>query len=452
MIPIAGMITRAGVSANRNGKPMSPSLNTGQQLAEQAVFQFLLSQDKFFRLAGGAGVGKTFMMKHIMDNVLKEYEHGMQLLGMKPIITTAQLTATTNKAAEVLEGSTGYPTTTLHSYLGLKVRNSFSTGTTFLEKTASFNVKSRVLLFVDEASMVDTPLLEFLQEAMDDSCKIIFVGDHYQMAPITEPISPVYQNLDVNFHELTEPVRNSGQPALMALCAQLRQTVHDGIFRYIDEVPGVIDYIDDAKLQHILDTEFVNEHVDSRILCFTNHRVGMYNEYIREIRGYPAEFTAGEVLINNTNVMLGKFTMKVEQQFEVVSVNTPVHPVEIDEDNPKITMDCYSLTLETTNGNQITVLVPASATQKKELMNYYKGQKEWRMFYALQQQYPDLRQKDASTVWKAQGSTYDSVIVDLTNISQCRDNDQVARMLYVSGSRPRNRIYLYGQLARRFYP
>lgn len=439
-----GRITNRAVNVNRIGDSMP--LNLGQERGQQSIFQFLLSPDPEFRLSGGPGTGKTFMMKYVMDAVMKEYELSMQLLGLKPVLKDVQLTATTNKAAEVLELATGYPASTIHSYLGLKIVTNFSHGTTSLQKRNDFRTISNTLLFVEEASMVDTQLKEFINEAMDDTCKIIYVGDRYQMAPINEEVSPVYADISSNYFELTEPVRNAGQPALVALCDQMRETVRTGIFKPIAEVPGVIDFIDDRGLQHILDTAYLDENVDSRVLCYTNNRVGLYNEYIRDVRGYPELFTVGELLINSTNITIGKMTMKVEEQYRVVAVNSAPQMIHIYDDEE---LECYSLTLirsTFSKSQEITVLIPTDQSKKKEMMGRLKAIREWSAFYYLLNQFPDLRQKDASTVWKAQGSTFDNVIVDLANITFCKDRTQVARMLFVSMSRARNRVYLYGDI------
>lgn len=428
-------------------------LNEGQKAAEKAVFQFLLSDDKEFCLSGGPGRGKTFMMKHTMDSTMDEYLKGMQLLGEKPTITEMHITATTNKAAEVLEKVTGYPCTTIHSFLKIKVKNNFANGTTYCEKLKSFKVYSNIILFIDEASMVDTPLLEFIHEALDDTCKIVYIGDQDQMSPITEKISPVYVQ-PKNLVELTQPVRNADHPALISLCDQLRTTVETGVFKPMVEVPGIIDYIDDHQMQAILDRDYIHEDVNSRVLCYTNARTNLYNEYVRGIRGYPDRFSQGEILINGSNYVMGKFRMKIEQSFEILEVSPDNFNVCVDLWDQSMTMECYKLTVQLVGDKSsapAVITIPVDPQRKKNLMNHFKQKRKWQNFFELQNDYPDLRAKEASTVWKAQGSTYDNVIIDLTNISTSRDNDQVARMLYVSASRPQNRIYFYGELESRFF-
>lgn len=428
-------------------------LNQGQKAAEEAVFQFLLSDDKEFILSGPAGVGKTFMMKHIMEHLLNRYNDACKVLNIPNTLHTVHLTATTNKAAEVLQSSTGHPTQTIHSFMNLKVQDDYRTGQSRCKPTPSWIVHSGVVLFVDEASMIDSDLHKHILEGTDSTCKIIYVGDHSQLAPVFEKISPIYLQ-SKHFVELTELVRNADQPALMDICEQLRQTVATLKFKPMLEVPGVIDYIDDNQLKHILDTQFIHEDVDSRILCFTNSRVKDYNDYIRGIRGYPDHLVEGEIVINNTGTFAGKTMLRVEQQFKINKISDTPITINIDPTDPTALMDVYEVTLghPTSRGvHGLEVRIPANREHYIALMNYYSKRKNWSQFYHLKNNYPDLRPKDAATVYKAQGSTYESVILDLTNIGKCNQADQVARMLYVGVSRPKSRLYLYGRLPPRYH-
>ena len=425
-------------------------LNKGQQEAEEAVFNFLMSEDKEFILSGSAGVGKTFLMRHIMDNLLKRYNAACDLLQLPNKLDTMELTATTNKAAEVLQYATGYPSSTIHSFLGLKVFDDYKTGVSKVKKTANWTVHNNIVLFIDEASMIDSPLHKFILEGTNKNCKIIYVGDHNQLAPIFETISPVYKD-PKHFVVLTEPMRNADQPALMDLCSQLRETVETLKFKPIEAVPGVIDYINDADLKTILDTEFIKDDFNCRILCYTNQRVILYNDYIRGIRGYGNTYEVGEKVINNIAMEMGKTMLRVEQEFEVLEVIKPIHEVQIDSIDKNSGMMVYTLKIKDVKSvAQYVVNVPADADHYKSMMKYYAKIKAWQLFYHLKNNFPDLRPKDSSTVYKAQGSTYDSVIIDLTNISTCHQPDQVARMLYVAASRPKNRVFLYGKLSEKY--
>ena len=97
-----------------------------------------------------------------------------------------------------------------------------------------------------------------------------------------------------------------------------------------------------------------------------------------------------------------------------------------------------------------SVPLPVDKSHFTALLNYYRKQKDWFKYFMLKNTYPDLRPKDASTVHKAQGSTFDTAFIDLTDLSTCRDKNQAARLLYVAFSRARNRVVLYGDLAEKF--
>ena len=64
----------------------------------------------------------------------------------------------------------------------------------------------------------------------------------------------------------------------------------------------------------------------------------------------------------------------------------------------------------------------------------------------LKNKFPDLRTRAAATVYKAQGSTHDSVFIDLDDIGKCRNDNLLARMLYVAISRARSQVLLTGDI------
>ena len=178
--------------------PKEIVLNEDQAEGAEQCLAFLLSDDKEFHLKGPAGVGKTFMMKWINSTILADYRQACQLYDIPETINEVAFTATTNKAAEVLGDSLGLPAQTIHSYLMLRVFNDHNDGSTRLEKTRNYKVRSNVLLFVDEASMVDLNLRKIIRESFINS-KIIWVGDEYQLAEALQGFSfRGNQDVDVN--------------------------------------------------------------------------------------------------------------------------------------------------------------------------------------------------------------------------------------------------------------
>lgn len=425
----------------------TPPLNAGQEKAAEGFFQFLFSDKTEFCISGPAGVGKTFLMGHLIDKVMPRYHQSCRLFGIDPIYNQVEMTATTNKAAEVLGLATGRPTRTVHSFLGLRVFDDFSTGKSRLEKSANWKVHSRLILFVDESSQVDFRLRRYIQEGTIRS-KIVYVGDHCQLGPVGtgEETSPIYKD-NLPFYELTEPMRTDN-PHLQAINEQLRNTVKTGEFKPIKTVPGVIDLLDGDQMEKEVQSHFMDPDNQDRILAYTNKRVVMYNDYIREMRGLPPLLTVGEHVINNSAIQMPTGgMMATEDEFQVIEVASGPKDDEIE---PGVELEVLRCTLKGRHATFPNVKVPTDRDHYNELIKYYKKQKNWRMFYQLKNNYPDLRPRDAATGHKAQGSTYNTVFIDLEDLSTCRDKSTAARLLYVTFSRARKRVVLCGRLAPKF--
>ena len=423
------------------------NLNQGQKAAAEAFFEFLFDPaSRGFIISGPAGVGKTYWMGYIIDIIMPRYLETCKLIGVNPDFDSVTMTATTNKAAEVLEYATGRTTQTIHSFLNLTIYEDYETGRTKLNKNPrTWEVHENKIIFVDECSMIDSQLFSIIQEGTH-KCKIVYVGDHNQLAPVTEKLSPVYQQ-NYPFYELTEQMRTN-VPALQALNQQLRNTVETGIFNPIVEVPGIIDYLDDNDMQKMLDITFATQTKESRVLAYTNRRVVEFNDYIRQKRMLPDSFQAGEILVNNSAIKLGRGkSLSVESEVEIKANHGPSQ-VEVEKGTH---MDVEYLDFTSHLGEFFNrVPVPTDRGHFDALVKYFKRQKNWERYFYLKQNFPDLRPRDAATVHKSQGSTYDSVFVDLGNISTCHQADQAARMLYVAFSRARTRVFVYGDLAAKY--
>ena len=422
------------------------TLNTGQQAAADGFFNFLFEKDKReLILSGPGGVGKTYLMSYLIDKIMPQYMSACALMGVPAEFVDVSMTATTNKAAEVLAIATQRPTSTIHSFLGLKVQDDFTTGRSKITKTGAFIVHQKKILFVDECSMIDSPLLNMINEGTL-GCKIVYVGDHCQLAPIMEPISPIYK-AGLPFYELTEQMRTSN-PHLQAINLQLRNTVETGVFEPIRLVPGSIDYLTDDDMQRGLEIFFTEQNPDSRVLAYTNNRVIEFNDHIRTIRGLPDQWQVGERLINNKAIRINNTQVSVEQEMEIVSQEERTEHHFVDDD---VSLEIRRTDLRSLHGGMLTdVPVPVDPNHFLALCKYYASRKNWNRMYHLQNNYPDLRQRDAATFHKAQGSTYDNVFIDLGNLSTCHQPNTVARMLYVAFSRARSRVFVYGNLAQKY--
>lgn len=420
------------------------ALNKDQQAVFMKVIKFINGPDKFMEVSGGAGTGKTYLISQIADGILKHQ--------LTKTMRSVAITATTNKAAAVISDAMPHRAGeigTIYAFMNLRVSENFTTGAVKIVPTLNWIIHSGTFIIIDECSMVNSDLLKYINKGIDSTCKVLFVGDKNQLAPVKEAISPIYaQTMDTG--TLKTFVRNAEQQPLMDLCEQAKQTVLTGKFTRIKEVPGIIDFVDGITLKGILEREFLLEDPFKRVLSYTNKRVIEYNSFIRQLRNYTNPYEVGEILSNNSSAeLLGKERLYTDQVIRVLHiVNDYKDPSIVSgEEIRMITMDVEDV------NTHVTYLVTTFADHNDRalVLQFYSQNKQWERFFKIKNAYPDLRSVSASTTHKAQGSTYDSVIVDLADIGKSTNKEQTARLQYVALSRPRSRLFIRGTLPERYF-
>jgi ATP-dependent exoDNAse (exonuclease V) alpha subunit len=76
----------------------------------------------------------------------------------------------------------------------------------------------------------------------------------------------------------------------------------------------------------------------------------------------------------------------------------------------------------------------------------------WREFFEFKDQsFADLRPIHGTTIHRSQGSTYEKVFVDLSDIGRNTRRDVLLRLLYVALTRSRGDVIVTGELPDRLY-
>lgn len=428
-------------------KSTKAPLNQGQEAVAKEFFDFLLDPNASeFNISGPGGTGKTFLMSHLIDDTMPAYMDTCSIMGMKPLYDEVVMTATTNKAAEVLARATGRPTSTYHSYQGLVVKNNHQDGSTTIQPSKSFSVKRSKIIFIDEASMVDRQLLKYAREGTHQS-KLVFVGDASQLLPVKENKSPVYAG-NIPTHYLTQQMRTD-MPELKALHQQLRDTVEGKTgFLPIKCIPGIIDWVQGEEMEKLVLEHFCNP-TDSRIVGYTNQQVINYNNYIREANGYKGEYSIGEELVSNSAVSVSKEDrLSIEQEVKLIDQDSSTRMIQV---TGNIELEVRDSTLDLGYAGIVSdVPVPTDPDYFNQLVKWLGKEKNWEPYFRMKETIPDLRATHACTVHKSQGSSYDTIFIDANDLSSCRQPDMVARLLYVAVSRARKRVVFYGELAQKY--
>lgn len=435
MTTIAPNAAAATIPAGPGQGSQALTLTIDQQAALDAFVQFLLNPtETVFTLSGYSGCGKSTLISVLLDR-LPNYIRTAKLINPSFHELTPVLTATTNKAAENLSHITGWPVSTIHSCIGLRVQNDFRNNTTELIPKKGAGVYD-LLLFIDEYSMVDNALLDWIFK-LCIRCKIVFIGDPGQLTGIKQTGIPVY---DANFTGamLTEPVRAAADSPITQLATLFRHTVNTGEWPKGFKPDGdIIRWVSKDDFRQAIEAEFSRpdwKYRDSKILAWTNKRVIDYNHYVRNhVKGDP-HFGIGDYAVCNSFTMAGKHSIKTDQLVCITGISDEeeLHGVI----GKTFTLDYLA-----------QAFMPNSLEAKKTRIKQARENGEFHLLPEMEERWIDLRAAFAQTINKSQGSTYGEVFIDLDDIARCHNGNQIARMLYVAISRAKYRVWLTGDLA-----
>ena len=410
------------------------TLTPDQQHAQDAFNKFMVCPvEKVFVLSGFSGTGKTTLVKTLLDQ-LEAFMKTAKLIQPNLKDYTVELTATTNKAAENFASLTHRIVNTIHSYLGLRVQTDYSTGiTTLIPK--SMEPKRDVVLFIDEASYVDKQLLGLIFKLTKD-CKICFVGDPAQLTAVKSNGAPVFDAHFTGAH-LSQVVRQAEGNPIVSLSTKFRETVTSGEFFSFTPDGHAIQYLERDAFNLAIEKEFIRpdwKYSDSKVLAWTNKCVISFNNAIQDhVKGNP-EFKVGDYAVCNSFVTLGRQSLKTDQMVCITHINP-------DTEEYGVPGNLFTL------DGSISCFMPKSLQAKNARIKQAMAASEFNLVERMQSQWVDLRSVFACTINKAQGSTFDSVFLDLDDIKRCNSGETMARMLYVGVSRARKHVYLTGDIA-----
>lgn len=441
---------------NRKGAAMN--LTTEQKMVLTTLPKFITSNDSFLTISGAAGTGKTTSLVLFLQNTRHK----------------VCLCATTNKAVKVLdrmceERKLDVPRMTIHSLLGLVVKNTYS-GKELVKKGGS---KSREydLIVVDEASMVDRLLYSYIRADVEaNGTKYLFVGDVAQLPPIGEDTSVVFENPTIN---LTTVVRQAADNPIIGLANAIRNTDESefDVSPYIKRskdgktTNGVIA-LNQRQFEDLICSAFsdktVMDDIDKfRVVCWTNKQVEYYNKMIRALH-YVEPYEVGEWLrcrepITVINVVSGdlpetEICLTAQSEGRVTSVEQTVHPW-IKQDLP-----FYRLGFKSYDQDVVLwVPMPETATEiaaivKQKVDSAYSVKSKelkarlWREVYLYRDLVADVVPVHAMTTHAAQGSTFKNTFVDINNIGRNRNRQELLRCCYTAITRSSNLLVMNNRI------
>ena len=423
-------------------------LSQDQQDAVDMFGEFLQSDETEMALMGHAGTGKTSTIKHMIKAGKDIKQFLASLLGERGDLNI-KLTATTNKAAQVLSEKTGMDTQTIHSLLCLKVFNDTKTGETKVKQADVYKPYANTIIFIDEASMVDSVLLKVIREATKKNCKVVYVLDPYQLAPVNERVCPV--SVQVTKRAILDTIHRQGaNNPIIDLAEAFRESIVTGVFPDItDYLSPEIQLVKGQTFKDLITAQYTDpnhHHERAKVVAWTNRRVIEYNKYISNLIYNTSDFSPMEYVTTNRPI-IGQSNgrqvtvAKTDAIFQIQGVS----PYTVNVRG----IPCHEV--DTVVGRlQIPVSYADYQTRLKELAGEAKKKKYWGEYFDFKEAFHDIRPVHACTIHKSQGSTYNTTYIDLHDIGRNSKISEVGRLLYVAVTRAASNIVLYGQLPSHF--
>lgn len=443
----------------------------GEQQAEalELVKNFISnSSQPVFVIKGSAGTGKSLLINYILK-YLKDIYNNNDIC----------LCAPTHKAALVIQRYTNRNAITLHSLLAMSPK------VDILEldfKELEFNSGEKQcfpdngVVICDEASMIQNDLYDFLLETCQTyNTKLICCMDVCQLQPVKQSTKTKI-DLIKNSYTLTKIYRQKHESALSDILIDLRnkpystfESVHGDLGSIICTsdikeflTPAIKIYKEAVKSKDILQT---------KITAWTNARAENYNRFFHNyIFQKNVEYNQYEFITCSAN-----FTRNKTEYWNSMDYIIVEEPKQIDIEIPEYgTVPGFELALYddlTKKTNYIEVIskvfddwnylaacieeLRTSAILCKN--NRYKG-KLWGKYYTTLNSFTspkDLFYEDrlinkksftygyASTTHRLQGSSLETIFVDMKDIFKQKNQEELRQLQYVALSRTRKDAYVF---------
>lgn len=245
------------------------NLSSGQESALTKLESFLDSSVQVFMLKGYAGSGKTTILEGLVE-YLNAIEKDFLLM------------APTGRAAKVIREKTGQEAFTIHkSIYSYEDMVEVEEGDSFFYnyKLRNNNDVAGKIFIIDEASMLSDAKSEgeffrfgsgyLLSDLITYSrinnenarTKIIFVGDPFQLPPVTDNSSKAFEplylkekfNLSSEETEMKEVKRQGSESGILKAAAKIRKSISAGFFNDFDLRPNGADIVN-PSYEAFLDT------------------------------------------------------------------------------------------------------------------------------------------------------------------------------------------------------
>lgn len=396
----------------------------------------------FFLLEGGAGTGKTFLVRAFVD----------QIKGR------GVFTAPTNKATKVLRQSLTDDEfkpvcSTVFSLLGLRLEANGEVK----ELTSSeedIDLTGMKYVVVDEGSMVSSVLWKELKKAQQAfKFRVIVMGDDKQLPPVKESTSPVWKLREgESWSELKKQMRFDNQ--ILSFATNLRRLIEHPAPRFSiindnDGTEGIWSLTlgeMESRIREAARLGRFSRPDDAKAIAWRNVTVDRLNSLIRKelFTGQAPKFVESDRVIFTSPAkdLDDKPMVSTDDEGRIDRALVDRHPIYTEFEAWRL-----SITLDT-NKTVVAWALHESAEAKfnrrvEELAAEAKRDgRKWKFFWDFKDAFHGVRHGYALTAHRSQGSTYQAAFVDWRDILRNPVRSEGMRCLYVACTRPKKELYL----------
>lgn len=320
-------------------------------------------------ITGGAGVGKTSVIKAIIDCYAKFYNTNNILL-----------VAPTGKASRRLTEKTHLPAKTIHAALRKSPEDNYIHFT-------DTNPLPCKLVIIDESSMIDTALMYDLLKAVPKTAKIIFVGDHNQLYPVGygEPFFEfldLFKQFDLVYYLKENHRQEEGTDILEAAMNVLNNApIWCGRGVLVKEIEW-------EEMGDIFEENNFDEGSSVQIISPFNALNAKINAHLRK-GNYP--FNVGDKIMtvkNTENYCNGDigYVTKIDPLKDTMTINIEGKSIDITEKHMQEVTLAYAITVHKMQGSEaekVIVFLPKNKNIDKRMLYtaVTRARKELEIYY-----------------------------------------------------------------------
>lgn len=391
--------------------------------------------------------------------------------------------APTNKAKIILEEATFRPATTVHSLLAMSPNVELFK---LDYKNLKFQSKDsdcmpiNGIIFIDECSMINNEIYKLLIERCKQfDNKIIFLGDLAQLKPVKD------SNLSKTFSskwksELEVIHRQSNNSLLLPIINSSREIYNENFEEIIDKNGSlyVFNDISDFILEcsKLFKESIKKENPDlTKICCYTNNRVEAYNKAVRKLifeEKSKKEYNIKEILTCYESCQQEDFKVANSSDYIIKKIKEtnitipgiglfPGYILTLKGKKDKIGFP-FKILSNRISENDFKAIARIIEETRIEAINLKKKNKQasgrkWFEYFKMMESFGTpidliydnrvIKKKTfdygyAISSHKSQGSGYQSVMVDMKDISICRNPEEKRQLQYVAISRTKKDLYI----------